>query len=172
MSATALLTFAEFEQLPEAPGKRELIEGELIEMPPPLLSHTLTAQAFLYFLGEVLGRSRVLMEGGYRMGENWVQPDISVLWPEQQVKRGYAAGAPMLAIEILSEHKSAAQVEAKLDLYFANGAREVWTIDRRRASMAVYRQDAAGSRTSFRVTGEYAPEWLGSVVRPAELIVR
>jgi len=30
MSATALHTFAEFEQLPDAPGKRELIDGELI----------------------------------------------------------------------------------------------------------------------------------------------
>ena len=40
MSITGLITFAEFERLPETPGKQELIDGELIAMPPPELSHT------------------------------------------------------------------------------------------------------------------------------------
>jgi hypothetical protein len=40
MSSTALMTFAEFEQLPDAPGKRELIDGELVTMPPPQLRHS------------------------------------------------------------------------------------------------------------------------------------
>jgi len=34
-ATTKLLTFEEFEQLPDAPGKRELLDGELIEWPPP-----------------------------------------------------------------------------------------------------------------------------------------
>ena len=34
-----LLTFEEFEQLPDQPGKQELIRGELIEMPPADLKH-------------------------------------------------------------------------------------------------------------------------------------
>ena len=29
-----LLTFEAFEQLPDQPGKQELVRGELIEMPP------------------------------------------------------------------------------------------------------------------------------------------
>jgi Uma2 family endonuclease len=35
MSTTTLMTFAEFEKLPQLPGKQELIDGELILMPPP-----------------------------------------------------------------------------------------------------------------------------------------
>ena len=171
MSATALLTFAQFEQLPDAPGKRELIEGELVEMPPPLDSHTLTAQAILFLLGKVVGESRVRMEGGYKIGGNWVQPDVSLTRPDQPREGGYLAGAPMPAVEILSEHKSAQAVEAKLDLYFDNRAKEVWTVSRRRVSITVYRQDEAGTRTSIRITDEYTPKWLGVAVRPAELIV-
>jgi Uma2 family endonuclease len=34
-----LLTFEEFEQLPDQPGKRELVRGELIEMPPAESKH-------------------------------------------------------------------------------------------------------------------------------------
>lgn len=39
MRTSALMTFEEFEQLPEMPGKQELVDGELITMPPPELSH-------------------------------------------------------------------------------------------------------------------------------------
>src|SRR5580700_3694758 len=34
-----LLTFEEFEQLPDQPGKQELVRGELIELPPADLKH-------------------------------------------------------------------------------------------------------------------------------------
>ena len=171
MSATALLTFAEFENLPDKPGKRELIEGELIEMPPPLDNHTLTAQALLFLLSDVLGRARVRMGAGYKIGENWVQPDLSVTWPEQLEERGYLSGAPMLAIEIFSEHESWEQFESKLYLYFDNGALELWTVIRNEAIVTVYRRTGPGACTSFRITSEYTPEWLGVAVRPAELIV-
>lgn len=171
MSATALLSFAEFEQLPDQPGKRELIDGEVIEMPPPLDNHTLTAQTFMALLVQAVGWSRVRLEGGYKVGENWVQPDVSVTLPDQPNERGYLSGAPMLAIEILSEHKSAQLVEMKLDLYFSNGAKEVWTVSRQRRSVTVYRQDEAGVRTSVRITDAYTPDWLSVTVRPSDLIV-
>ena len=171
MSATALLTFAEFERLPDQPGKRELIKGELIEMPPPLLNHTLTAQALFLVLHKAFAGARVFMEAGYKVGENWIQPDISVTWPNQQHERGYLAGAPLMAIEILSEHKSPQQVESKLNLYFEYGAREVWTVSRKRRDIIVHRQDEAGVRTNMVITDEYQPDWLDVAIRPAELIV-
>ena len=39
MSTTTRMTFAEFEKLPEYAGKQELLNGELIELPPPKLGH-------------------------------------------------------------------------------------------------------------------------------------
>jgi Uma2 family endonuclease len=38
-----LLTFEEFEQLPDQPGKQELVRGELIELPPAEYKHHLVA---------------------------------------------------------------------------------------------------------------------------------
>lgn len=35
MSAATLLTFAQFEALPDKPGRQELLHGRVIEMPPP-----------------------------------------------------------------------------------------------------------------------------------------
>src|SRR5579884_1857172 len=161
MSATALLTFAEFEQLPDAPGKRELICGEVIEMAPPRKNHTLTAERFSKCLRAAVGEDRIHLEAGYKIGDSWVQPDVSVAWPEQKEDDGYFAGAPMLAIEVLSEHTSAQQLEDKLDLYLSNGAKEVWTVSRKTSSMTVYSRAEAGRKTMLRVTGEYTPEWLG-----------
>ena len=39
MGGTTRMSFAEFELLPDQPGKRELLEGELIELPPAKLRH-------------------------------------------------------------------------------------------------------------------------------------
>ena len=38
-TTTSLLTFEEFERLPDQPGKRELLKGELIDGPPAEEKH-------------------------------------------------------------------------------------------------------------------------------------
>ena len=43
-TTTTLLTFEEFERLPDQPGKRELLDGELIELPPAERNHNQIAQ--------------------------------------------------------------------------------------------------------------------------------
>src|SRR5579884_409571 len=166
-TTTTLLTFAEFEQLPDAPGKQELIDGEVIEMPPPLKSHLMTAEAIFRLLDHALGEGRVHMKWGYLLGgQHWLQPDISVAWPQQGETRGYPSGAPMIAIEILSARKSVQHIEDKLNLYFAEGAQEVWTVSRKNLSITVHRQAPSGERTSLRITDSYQPDWLSVPVRP------
>jgi Uma2 family endonuclease len=53
-ATTSLLTFAEFEQLPDEPGKLELLDGELIRLPPPEFEHMETADQLCDILKEVL----------------------------------------------------------------------------------------------------------------------
>ena len=43
------MTFEEFERLPDQPGKRELLEGELSELPPAELEHNNIAHQIGYF---------------------------------------------------------------------------------------------------------------------------
>ena len=45
-----LLTFEEFEQLPSEPGKTELLDGELIQLPPAKKKHMKIIHRFLYTL--------------------------------------------------------------------------------------------------------------------------
>jgi len=136
MSTTSVLTFAEFELLPEIEGKRELLEGEVTIMPPPELAHSRIAkQIFLLFLA-CLDKSRVWPDHtGYRIAQGWIEPDVSVSWPDQRRDEKYFLGSPMSAVEILSPGE---EMDHKLTLYFADGALEVWVIDAKRKAMTVY----------------------------------
>jgi hypothetical protein len=59
MSTTSLMTFAEFELLPEIVGKRELIAGAVMVMPPPELARSRIAKRILLLFLARLERSRV-----------------------------------------------------------------------------------------------------------------
>ena len=53
-TVATLITFEQFEQLPDKPGKRELLRGELIEFPPADQDHNDTSRAiFLALYGAV-----------------------------------------------------------------------------------------------------------------------
>ena len=133
---TTLLTFEEFEKLPDAPGKRELLDGELIELPPPKFKHAITQHRIARAL-EPCADSHglvVFVELGFRLGKDrnaWLQPDVSVVRREhvaQADPEGYLEVAPLIAIEVISPGNTAEAVERKLARYFENGAAEVWIV--------------------------------------------
>ncbi|SRR5713226_2847326 len=63
--------------------------------------------------------------------------------PPDQSGDVYFEGAPFLAIEIVSPSNSAEQIEAKIELYLANGSQEVWVLYPKTVSLWVYRQNSA-----------------------------
>ena len=79
MSTTSLTTFAEFELLPDdSAGKRELVDGEIISMPPPELAHSQVAKRILLLLLACLDKSLVWPDHtGYRIGKGWIEPDVA-----------------------------------------------------------------------------------------------
>lgn len=130
------LTFQEFEQLPDQPGKRELLKGELIELPPAKLRHTRTAYRIegrlksalrkAHARGEAVALGEVCHEMGYKLAEDtYVQPDVSVTHAGQ-AEDEYYLGAPAIAIEVISPRNTAEEIKVKTRLYFQFGAREVW----------------------------------------------
>ncbi len=139
-TTSSLMTFQEFEQLPDEPRKLELLKGELIRMPPPKKKHMLSTERLFKLLDRIaedlsrkhpeLGLGEVHMEMGYRMGsdpESWLIPDVSITHIGQAGDE-YYEGAPLIAIEVASESQSAAYLEAKAQTYLANGALEVWLL--------------------------------------------
>jgi Uma2 family endonuclease len=135
-----LLTFEEFEQLPEAPGKAELLEGELIQLPPAKKRHNKTAARLYVQLLRQFEELRKMntrfpdgepcIEMGYLLGRNpgsWLQPDVSITWANQ-AGDDYFEGSPMLAFEIVSDANRPAQIARKRKKYIECGAGEVWVI--------------------------------------------
>jgi len=89
------MTFAEFEALPDIEGKRELIDGEVMEMPRPENAHSRIAKRFLVLLLARLGESRVWQDHtGYRIGRGWIEPDVSVSCPNRGLTANNFVGSP------------------------------------------------------------------------------
>lgn len=144
MSSTSLIAFEQFEELynDDQPGKQELIDGEIVSMLPPKRRHSEIAKRVFLKLVQFLDSSRVWQaDTGFRVGTGWFEPDVSVIWPDQQFESrgedGYWAGSPMVAVEILSPQQN---IERKLSLYLENGAAEVWVLDPKSRTMTVYQR--------------------------------
>jgi len=127
------LTMEEFLELPEPPaGKRELLNGELIDLPPSKFRHDEIADRLVDRLKGAVAASgiggRVFHEIVYQIGpRNWLKPDVSITHPNQPVDE-YLQGAPQLAVEIVSPSNTAEEIEAKIDAYLTHGAAEVWVL--------------------------------------------
>jgi len=169
MSTTSLMTFVQFEHLPDAPGKRELIDGELIELPPLDFEHSRIAKRLYHRLLHQLPESRVWLEVGYRVAGGWLQPDVSVTWPDQLMLDRYLSGPPMLAIEAISPTNTASEIERKLTLYLSEGGAEVWVVDRKRQSMSVYRK-AEGIVLRITTTAAYNSAQIGVTIELPQVL--
>jgi len=168
MSTVAqILSFAEFEALPDYEGKEELLEGELIQLPPPRYGHMNLAHDVYELIRSVLPRHRVYLESGYQSGaRNWLVPDVSVTWPEQPIVNDYLQGAPMIAVEIVSPSNTAEQIDRKIAVYLNGGAAEVWVIYPRTKTMMVH-----GVNGAQRISGTYvSPLLAGLTVDLRELL--
>jgi Uma2 family endonuclease len=164
MSVAVRLTDEQFLSLPDAPGKQELLDGELISLPPAKLIHGIIARRFFELLRTALHESRVWTEMGYRLKHGWLQPDVSVNWPDQTAGEWFE-GSPMIAIEIASRGNTDEEIDQKIEAYQNGGAAEVWIVRPKTASMTVFRRDSA-----VRVTGVYECEIIGISVDVPRLI--
>jgi len=135
-TTTNLLSWAAFEQLPDDGMHREIIQGELITLPPPKSRHSLVANQIFkaLLLLEQRAGGRLLLEAGYKLSQDpptWIQPDVSFLRAEHvraTEPDGYFTGAPDLAIEIVSPSDSARDLDRKVEALLAAGGQQVWVV--------------------------------------------
>ncbi|MGA3189113.1 MAG: Uma2 family endonuclease [Bryobacteraceae bacterium] len=136
-TTTGQITWQAFEQLPDGDGfHREVVEGELIVLPPPKSKHSLIASAIAEALLPLKQRgiAKVLMEAGYQLSENpptWIQPDVSVLRIERARATsgdGYFMGAPEIAVEVVSPSETARDLNRKIDALLGAGCLAVWVV--------------------------------------------
>ncbi|SRR5579883_1388441 len=148
-TAASLITFREFLEIPETESRKlELVEGEVVSMPPPVPQHSDIALRILRFLIEKTGWSRVRPDAtGYRIGESCLIPDVSVQWENQRRDETAFLGAPMVAVEILSPRE---EIDSKITLYLRGGALEVWVVNPKLRTLVIYTSNAR-----IEVTGEH-----------------
>jgi Uma2 family endonuclease len=138
----------ELMSLPDG-NRYELINGELIDMGNSGALHgyvcSILVMALMNYilprkLGIILDSSTAFtMQNG-----NKRSPDISFvskanLQGFEQLPDGFLAGAPDLAIEVLSPNNTIAEIHQKLVEYFENGSRLVWVINLKQHYVLVYR---------------------------------
>jgi Uma2 family endonuclease len=151
--------------MPQLPGKHELLDGELISLPPAKRKHNQIARRFWRLFETVLDDSRIFMGEGYKLRRGWLIPDVSANWPNQ-AEGEWFEGAPMIAIEIISRGNTAEEVDRKTDAYLEEGAAEVWVVYPGTRSMQVFRKDGA----LVRVSGTYDCESIGLQVDLQKLL--
>jgi Uma2 family endonuclease len=146
------LSFDEFERLPDRPGKQELLQGELIELPPPESSHSRISLKIFKRLDEALESAHArgdaadlgdaFHETGYQLSRDvYVIPDVSVNHAAQEEGK-YFQGSPAIAIEVISPSNSAEDLLRKTKVYFQFGAREVWQFYPNLRAVLVYTSPA------------------------------
>lgn len=102
--------------------------------------------AKLFDWAEVHGGIVVSSSAGFTLSDTSVRsPDASWLSDAQwngltdAEQRGFAPVCPEFLIEILSESDSRPKLEAKMEMWIANGAQLAWMIDPYAATVTIYR---------------------------------
>jgi len=136
----------------ELPDKGyELVDGELIEVPPVGDEHGGTSADIIVPLGVFARKTggRVYDSStGFMVGPEYRQlraPDVSYIGPQRVAPYTgrFIKGAPDLAVEVLSEGQHGqAYAISKIREYFDAGAQLVWFIDLRKQEVRVYRPAA------------------------------
>jgi len=137
MSTKTLLTADELEQMPDDDSVRtELDEGELITMPPAGEDHGYRGSEIDSILRSYVKSKRLgrvyNADTGFRLSAGIVRaPDVAFVRRErlEEIKsKGFAKGAPDLAVEIFSPSDSVPQLMRKVKQYFAAGCHTVWIV--------------------------------------------
>lgn len=139
------LTVDDVRDYPDDGRRYEIIGGELVVSPAPLVVHQeLLARLFLLFAGFVnprrLGRVLFVPLDVVLSGHDRVQPDLifvardrfGIIGPER------VEGPPDLVLEVLSPSSRRTDRIRKAALYATAGVRESWLVDPRSRGVTVF----------------------------------
>ena len=139
MSTTSRMSFEEFQKLQDAAEETvryELDEGALLLTPSQAPRHNIVRYNLRHALTTFVKTCRlglVLDETDFRLSENTVRkPDVAFIAKERMkyfdFDRSPIAGAPSLAIEIISPTNRTQDTTKKVRQYLAAGCQSVWLV--------------------------------------------
>jgi Uma2 family endonuclease len=168
MSKKTLTTADELEQMPDDDSVQiELDEGELITTLPAGEEYGYYGAEIASLLANFVKKHRLGRvygaDTGFRLKDDTVRaPDVAFVRQARvdAIKsKGFAKGAPDLAVEIFSPSDNVCQLMRKVKQYFAAGCHTVWIVypDRREVQIL----EASGTDRSLRIEDTIeAPELL------------
>lgn len=170
---TRLVTFAEFEQLPDPKGGRyELRHGEVIFVAPPKLKHYHIQRRLRRLLESAAGSHwEVEIEMAFRPKpehEYWAA-DVGLISAERLNRsdpEGNIQGALDLVVEVLSPSNTAAEVLDKRQTCLEGGAREFWLVNPGKLNVEVSTPDG---RSVTYSAGQQVPLFFGGNVAVDEI---
>lgn len=142
------ITAADLLAMPDDGKRHELVAGELMELPPPILEHGETQANVARILGNfVLPRKlgRVFTEAGFLISvdpDSVRAPDVSFISAGRIAAGGlpaYFPGAPDIAVEIVSPSSSEPEALARALMWLEAGSAMVWMLYPDSRSAKVYR---------------------------------
>ncbi|HXR08846.1 MAG TPA: Uma2 family endonuclease [Candidatus Acidoferrum sp.] len=151
-------TDQELETLPKDGHKYELLDGDLI-MSPVHENHGAVCVEISMLIGAFVQRRKLGKvydsSTGYRLTKDLLlSPDVSFVSNARLKKIRVApdrflAGAPDLAVEVLSPSDRMTQVNRKLEHYFEHGAKLAWLVNLPKQQVHIYTADSIEALTDL-----------------------
>ena len=156
MATRTRLTADDLWRMGEGDVRRELVNGEVIEMTPAGGVHGKVLIKVGRRIDEYVEARRLGKVVGGDVGfvltlpsdpERVRAPDVAFITParlpEGQLPQGFIRGAPDLAVEVLSPSDNPVEVQQKVRDYLEAGARLVWVLAPLAHAATVYRPDGS-----------------------------
>ncbi len=137
-----------YESLDEEP-KAELIDGEIITMPPATIRHSRTSDMILTLTRlfvEAQGLGEVFSNAGMRLGEQRYVPDVAFVASAHadRMQETHIAGAADLVVEVISPSTAGRDWGSKMRDYEQYGVQEYWLLNPVVEQINAYVLDSAG----------------------------
>ncbi len=142
--------------------KAELIDGEVIIMPPATIRHSRTHMTIsqlldIFVQSHALGR--VFSDAGMRLGEQRYVPDVAFVASAHadRVQETHIEGAADLVVEVISPSTAGRDWGSKMRDYEQYGVQEYWLLNPVVEQISAYALDADGKYQPLAsdVTGRY-----------------
>lgn len=131
-----------------APDARvELIEGEIIDMPPIAPDHGSVVDRLAHLLVPAVGeRAIVRVQGAVRLSRmSEPQPDVALLVPRADYYRvGHPSGDNTFLVIEVSDSTLRYDRDVKVPLYARHGVPEVWIVDLQNSRLLIRRSPVDG----------------------------
>jgi Uma2 family endonuclease len=151
MAGRTRLTPDDLWRLGDGDVRRELVDGEIVEMAPSGGQHGIVLSRLVWLLADYVYRTGIgkVLSGDVGFVLDLPEDRGRVRAPDIAFMRsvpaddGFVPAAPDLAIEILSPSESPIQIQEKIRDYLEAGTSLIWVVAPKAKTVTVYRPDGS-----------------------------